>query len=401
MGKIKKYTTEELVNIMDKLPSHVYWTDKNSVILGCNEKQAKYAGFSKKEEMIGKTDHDMPWSQFADAIIKVNNKVMKSKKELITEERIVLPNGKEAFFLSIKTPMFDKSNNVTGILGISTDITVQKLAEKKKRSALLQAKKQKRKAETESETRRATAVFAGSIAHDLRIPLSSLMILNDLFSHSFHDVLKKIKNEKKLASLISKDVVENLEKFPIKFKKIILEMNESITVTLKSMQRLVAGTLSFEDFTICHIEECLYDVIDKYPFQGNQKNLIVMENINHFSFLGIPVLFYRVLFNLINNSLQQINKAQKGQIFISTEIQKDRNVLRFKDTAGGASAKIDDHLFDGYRTTRKEGTGVGLAFCKLAMDSFDGDISCHSVEGDYIEFILTFPNLESGKLPAL
>ena len=101
----------------------------------------------------------------------------------------------------------------------------------------------------------------------------------------------------------------------------------------------------------------------------------------------------RILFNLLSNALYQINKNGKGKIFISSEEQAEFNIIRFKDTAGGTSPDIVEQIFDGYKTTKEKGTGVGLAFCKLTMKSFGGDITCHSVEGDYIEFALTFPKI--------
>jgi len=67
------------------------------------------------------------------------------------------------------------------------------------------------------------------------------------------------------------------------------------------------------------------------------------------------------------------------------------NHLIIKDTAGGTSPEIVAHLFGGYKSTKDGGTGVGLAFCKLTMDTFQGTISAKSVEGEYIEFILGFP----------
>ncbi len=89
--------------------------------------------------------------------------------------------------------------------------------------------------------------------------------------------------------------------------------------------------------------------------------------------------------------MQQIEKNQGGKLFIQTERKGNMNYVRVKDTAGGASKAVAAHLFDGYKSTKNKGTGVGLAFCKLAMKSFSGDITCHSIEGDSIEFVLSFP----------
>ncbi len=186
---------------------------------------------------------------------------------------------------------------------------------------------------------------------------------------------------------------ERLDTFPVKMRKIVHEMNSFINITLTSMQHLVSRTLSYDDFTICHIESCINDALATYPFKENERALVQLTINDNFDFLGHPVLFYRVIFNLVRNSLEQIEKCKKGEIFISTSHTEKFNFLNFKDTASWASLEIIEYLFDGYKTTKKNGTGVGLAFCKLTMQSFGGDIICHSVEGEYIEFELSFPVL--------
>lgn len=61
-----------------------------------------------------------------------------------------------------------------------------------------------------------------------------------------------------------------------------------------------------------------------------------------------------------------------------------------RDTAGGVTEDVIRQLFRGYKTTKKEGTGIGLVFCKNVMESFGGEITCHLVDGDKIEFRLNF-----------
>jgi signal transduction histidine kinase len=92
-------------------------------------------------------------------------------------------------------------------------------------------------------------------------------------------------------------------------------------------------------------------------------------------------------------TLHQIKQNQHGGIFISQENGEKFNILLIKDTAGGISSKLLGHIFDGYHTTKEEGTGIGLAFCKHTMKSFGGDITCNSVEGYFTEFVLSFPKI--------
>ena len=46
--------------VMDNIPIAIFWKDLESRHLGCNKVFAALAGL-EPEEMIGKTDLDMPW----------------------------------------------------------------------------------------------------------------------------------------------------------------------------------------------------------------------------------------------------------------------------------------------------------------------------------------------------
>ena len=95
----------------------------------------------------------------------------------------------------------------------------------------------------------------------------------------------------------------------------------------------------------------------------------------------------------LQNALEQIALNGSGKIIISTRKEEHFNIISIKDTAGGAPAEYISQFFNGYFTTKTNGTGIGLAFCKKTMLSFGGDIQCLSVEGESMEFILKFPSL--------
>lgn len=62
-----------------------------------------------------------------------------------------------------------------------------------------------------------------------------------------------------------------------------------------------------------------------------------------------------------------------------------------KDTAKGAPPEVVENLFKSFYSKRRGGTGLGLTFCKKIMNSFGGDITATSVEGEYMQFLLSFP----------
>jgi signal transduction histidine kinase len=105
-----------------------------------------------------------------------------------------------------------------------------------------------------------------------------------------------------------------------------------------------------------------------------------------------------ILFNLLKNALYYIEASGKGDIHIWLENDEGKNTLHFKDTGPGISATLLPSIFERFFSRRKHGTGMGLAFCKSVMQEIRGDIQCRSKEGEYTEFVLTFPTLLNTKL---
>ena len=55
-----------LENIFVQVPTAIFWKDLNSVFLGCNNKLALDAGLHTPDEIIGRSDYNLVWSDYAD-----------------------------------------------------------------------------------------------------------------------------------------------------------------------------------------------------------------------------------------------------------------------------------------------------------------------------------------------
>ena len=113
--------------------------------------------------------------------------------------------------------------------------------------------------------------------------------------------------------------------------------------------------------------------------------------------LSLSVAGIYVLFNLLKNAFYSLQSAQKGVIEITLSKGDDFNVLKFRDTGLGIDAAIINRIFDGFFTTKSDGTGAGLAFCKRTIQSFGGKIECVSEQGDFAEFIISLPVVPPGE----
>ncbi|MDR3071551.1 MAG: PAS domain-containing protein [Endomicrobium sp.] len=119
---------ELLLNIISKMPGHVYWLNNKYVYMGCNDIQAKHLGMSSKEEIVGKTIFDLLPLEEAKKHDNVNKLVVEKGKIYSGEEKSSLLNGFRTY-LSNKIPLTNSVGKNVGLLGISIDITERKRAE--------------------------------------------------------------------------------------------------------------------------------------------------------------------------------------------------------------------------------------------------------------------------------
>jgi PAS domain S-box-containing protein len=120
-----------LWNILAQIPCAVFWKDRDSVFLGCNENLARDCGLGTPEQVTGKTDYDTATTrEQADFYVKCDREVMESGRPLLNiEETQQRPDGRLATLLTSKVPLHGADGSVVGLLGMYQDITERKRSE--------------------------------------------------------------------------------------------------------------------------------------------------------------------------------------------------------------------------------------------------------------------------------
>ncbi|MGB1263274.1 MAG: PAS domain-containing protein [Cognaticolwellia sp.] len=120
-------------NVLDNIGSFVYSKDLNGKYTYANADVAKLFN-TPVQEIIGKDDSQFFDLNVSNELRENDQKVIDSKTPLITEERnMVKSTGKVHTYTIIKQPIFNNNGEVTGLSGISIDITEQKELEAKNR----------------------------------------------------------------------------------------------------------------------------------------------------------------------------------------------------------------------------------------------------------------------------
>lgn len=388
---------EEINKIFSITPGNVYWKDREGKYLGCNDNQRAIAKVASVFDILGKTDCDLYGETLGNQVRAVDEEIMRTGLEKTFEEIGVDVVGERAIYATRKMPLFSERGEIIGIIGVSIDVTAQKIAQEQEQLALAQAAQEKITAKAEAELRQAIAVLAGSIAHDLRTPIATIGLIKHslqrrMAAFQTYDAFVQASDLALPEAIATARATVDLTEETKSIERALESMRRCIDTTLALLSKTLRGELTTQDLTTCSMWSVIHNTLSRYPFADSWRELVCWDQTD-FAFPGNEIFAIRIFSNLIKNSVEQIEKNKRGKIFIATEKGEQGNKIRFKDTAGGAPSEVMAHLFDGYHSTKETGTGIGLAFCKMAMESFGGDITCESVYGDYIEFTLTFPKI--------
>ena len=377
------YKFRILEHIFSMTPGHVYWKGKDGVYLGCNDTQAQTLGYNKGSDIVGKKDQELPWTY--EDFERVDRQVLETKAAVSQEESSTLPNGESVVYYSTKRPLLDPDTSDTiGVIGVSFDITALKEKER-----LQSEKSANEKVIKEIEN------IAGSMAHELRTPLAAVYMGVDGMMKLFPALLQGYQlavANKLMDQKIRSRQFEALSAAVNNVLKQVVLCQEIINRQLDNIKYRYINPRLFEPIGI---KAAILSAIEDFPFQEQQKSLVSVSCQDDFIFKGDEIFTRNVIWNLLKNALHFIEEEGRGEITIWSEKNQENNKLHIKDTAKGIKQEDLPHIFDNLYSKRKGGTGVGLAHCKMVMQSYGGSISCDSVYGVYTTFTLTFPRLST------
>ncbi|MDH5369347.1 MAG: PAS domain S-box protein, partial [Gammaproteobacteria bacterium] len=120
-----------LQNVLNTVPSRIFWKNKNSVYLGCNDLFAYDAGLVFSEDIIGKTDTDLPWGKTQASSYRKNDRdiINSGEPKIRFEDLQTRQDGTEIWLEISIVPLKNSLGEIIGVLGSYDDITNRKKME--------------------------------------------------------------------------------------------------------------------------------------------------------------------------------------------------------------------------------------------------------------------------------
>ena len=341
--------------VLDNIPSYVFWKDRDSIYMGCNQNFATSAGFDSPTDLIGKTDFDMAWSREQSLFFrKIDKAVMDSGKAQINyEEPQTINDGSTRWLRTSKIPLFNVGGQVIGILGAYEDITDRKLMELQlieRNKMLEQVNKKLEIANVDLEQ------FAYATSHDLQEPLRMIGGFIGLFEMKYDNLLDEEGKEylnfvkdgaSRMSRLIRQILIySKLEKAEVKYQ----------TIAIKDI-----------------LDEVVHDL---YPLTTEKQAQIELkvENVN---ICCQPERIKMLFSNLITNGIK-FNESAIPKITIELQEEDQEWLFTVSDNGIGIDSEFQEYIFKPFKrlNTRNKfpGSGVGLSICKRITNLHEGNI---------------------------
>lgn len=131
--KVIKEQKNLLNLIVDTLPGMVFLKDTKGRYLYINKEYEKFNRKKGITNFIGQTDLEIQQDmKLAKAIIEKDNEVIRSKKNVLVNTKLINDNGDIQYYEIVKKPVINK-NEVVGIVGLILEVTEKKKVEEKLR----------------------------------------------------------------------------------------------------------------------------------------------------------------------------------------------------------------------------------------------------------------------------
>jgi len=220
--------------------------------------------------------------------------------------------------------------------------------------------------------------------------------ISQLFSTVMHELRNPLGAINLHTRIISKKL-ESLESGNQGTVKEILESIELINRTSEDLEKTLSELLDFSkplslEKTEVNIEDGVKEIINliKPSYENKNVELIFNNSLNtHFLVNFDRAKLHQVIFNILKNALEVSESGKKVEVLLTNK--EDSIYLKISDQGPGIPEEDRKKIFEPYFTTKKEGTGLGLAQAKKILEAHYGSLYIEPDTTEGTTFVLSLP----------
>ena len=209
--------------------------------------------------------------------------------------------------------------------------------------------------------------IAKQIAHEINNPLTPMKLtLQRMEQAHLNGNLNKENTEKSLQTLLTQ-----------------VEILNQIASSFSAFARMPAPVLQK-----MNLYQVLKRVVDLHNNDTSTIHLLSSEGI---FILGDEQLLTRVFSNVILNALQSVEEGKNVKIEIVTKVDNSFCLVSISDNGNGIDEEIGEKIFLPHFSTKKSGSGIGLAIARQGIELSGGEIWFESKVGLGATFHIKLP----------
>ena len=273
------------------------------------------------------------------------------------------------------TPLSWSDGVVEKVLLIAQDVTQEKVAEMRARQALKDAY------ETANRASRAKTEFLSNMSHDIRTPMNAIIGMTAIAGAN-------IKNTDR--------VVDCLGKITQSSRHLLSLINEVL-----DMSRIESGkiALSEEEFNLSDLVDNLVTMSKSMVDEHHHTFDVKINHIQHEDVCGDSMRIQQLVTNILSNAIKYTPDGGHIQFSISelpcTSAGLGCYQFVVQDNGIGMSPEFQKIMFEPFaraddkRTSKIQGTGLGMAIAHNFVTMMGGDIKVDSALGKGSKFTCT------------
>ncbi len=223
------------------------------------------------------------------------------------------------------------------------------------------------------------AALAGELAHEIKNPLSTIKLNLQLLEEEW--AAPKTPREKR--------TIRKLQILQKEVQRLTQTLDDFLRFTRVEQSRLLPTDINE---LAAEIAEFIEPELARSSIQLREQYTPGLPRL-----LADPKLLKQAILNIILNAQQAM--PQGGELFLRTSSAAGQVAIEIIDTGPGIPENTRDKVFDVFFSTKKEGSGLGLAVTRRIVEQHGGTVTFQSEPGKGTDFIIRIPACECDKPP--